>query len=88
MYTESSECSERFSYPFDNQLWTVGHSVTQMASEEELQMIALFIADEVQLIGRKVGPMYKVIISRMQYVSAQTEIKTHIVACGVLLANA
>ena len=60
----------------------------QMASEEELQTIALFIADEVQLIRGKVGPTYEVIISRTRYISAQTEIKTHIVACGVSLANA
>ena len=60
----------------------------QMASEEELQTIALFIADEVQLIGGEVGPTYEVIISRTWYISAQTEIKTCIVACGVSLANA
>ena len=60
----------------------------QMASEEELQTIALFIADEVQLIGGEVGPTYEVIILRMRYISAQTEIKTRIVACGVSLANA
>jgi len=53
-----------------------------------VQTIALFITDEVQLIGGEVGPMYEVIISRMWYVFAQTKIKTCIIACGVSLANA
>lgn len=47
-------------------------------------MIALHI--EIQLLGGEVGPMYEEIISRTQYVSAQTENKTRIVACGVSLA--
>ena len=34
------------------------------------------------------GPTYKVIILRTWYVSAQTKIKTCIIACGVSLANA
>jgi pre-mRNA-splicing helicase BRR2 len=42
----------------------------------------------VQLVGGEVGPTYEVVISRTRYVSAQTEIKTRIVACGVSLANA
>ncbi|KAF9504269.1 hypothetical protein BS47DRAFT_1355400 [Hydnum rufescens UP504] len=50
--------------------------------------IGLLIADEVQLIGGEIGPTYEVVISRTRYVSAQTEIKTRIVACGVSLANA
>jgi hypothetical protein len=36
----------------------------------------------------EIGPTYEVVISRTRYVSAQTEIKTRIVACGVSLANA
>ena len=48
----------------------------------------MFIADEVQFIGGEIGPTYEVIISRTRYVSAQMEIKTRIVACGVSLANA
>ncbi|KAG6370880.1 putative RNA helicase [Boletus reticuloceps] len=55
---------------------------------KNVQTIALLIADEVQLIGGEVGPTYEVIISRTRYVSAQTEIKTRVVACGVSLANA
>jgi len=33
--------------------------------------------------GDEVGPTYEVVISCTRYVSAQTEIKTHIVACGL-----
>ncbi|KAH7882250.1 putative RNA helicase [Phlebopus sp. FC_14] len=55
---------------------------------KNVQTIALLIADEVQLVGGELGPTYEVIISRTRYVSAQTEIKTRIVACGVSLANA
>lgn len=53
-----------------------------------MQNIGLLIADEVQLVGGEGGPTYEVIISRTRYVSAQTEMKTRIVACGVSLANA
>ncbi|GLB39382.1 putative sec63-domain-containing protein [Lyophyllum shimeji] len=55
---------------------------------KNVQNIGLLIADEVQLVGGEVGPVYEVILSRTRYVSAQTEIKTRIVACGVSLANA
>ncbi|KAF9003722.1 Sec63-domain-containing protein [Hymenopellis radicata] len=55
---------------------------------KNVQNIGLIIADEVQLVGGEVGPTYEVVISRTRYVSAQTEIKTRIVACGVSLANA
>ncbi|KAF8631115.1 hypothetical protein AX17_005160 [Amanita inopinata Kibby_2008] len=55
---------------------------------KNVQNVGLFIADEVQLVGGEVGPTYEVIISRTRYVSAQTENKTRVVACGVSLANA
>ena len=55
---------------------------------KNVQSIGLLIADEIQLVGGEVGPTYEVVISRTRYVSAQTEIKTRIVACGVSLANA
>ncbi|KDQ16775.1 hypothetical protein BOTBODRAFT_106485 [Botryobasidium botryosum FD-172 SS1] len=55
---------------------------------KHVQNIGLLIADEVQLIGAEVGPTYEVVISRTRYVSAQTENKTRIVACGIPLANA
>lgn len=55
---------------------------------KNVQTVGLLIADEVHLVSREVGPTYEVIISRTRYVSAQTENKTRIVACGVSLANA
>lgn len=55
---------------------------------KNVQNIGLLIADEVQQVGGEVGPTYEVIISRTRYVSAQTEVKTRIIACGVSLANA
>ncbi|KAJ7578996.1 putative RNA helicase [Mycena floridula] len=55
---------------------------------KNVQNIGLLIADEVQQVGGEVGPTYEVVISRTRYVSAQTELKTRIVACGVSLANA
>lgn len=55
---------------------------------KNVQNVALLIADEVQLIGGEIGPVYEVLISRTRYVSAQTGNHTRIVACGVSLANA
>ncbi|GJE96304.1 Sec63-domain-containing protein [Phanerochaete sordida] len=55
---------------------------------KNVQTIGLLIADEVQQVGGEVGPTYEVVLSRTRYVSAQTDIKTRIVACGVSLANA
>ncbi|KAH9979649.1 putative RNA helicase [Russula compacta] len=55
---------------------------------KNVQTVGLLIADEVQQVGGEIGPTYEIIISRTRYVSAQTEIKTRIVACGVSLANA
>ncbi|KZT07923.1 putative RNA helicase [Laetiporus sulphureus 93-53] len=55
---------------------------------KNVQTIGLLIADEIQLVGGEVGPTYEVVVSRTRYVSAQTELKTRIVACGVSLANA
>ncbi|KAG8936165.1 DEIH-box ATPase [Tulasnella sp. 418] len=54
---------------------------------KHVQNIGLLIADEIQLVGGEIGPTYEVVISRTRYVSAQTENKTRIVACGVSLAN-
>ncbi|KAG1769906.1 glycosyl hydrolase family 3 N terminal domain-containing protein [Suillus placidus] len=55
---------------------------------KNVQNIGLLIADETQLVGGEVGPTYEVVIYRTRYVSAQTEVKTRIVPCGVSLANA
>jgi pre-mRNA-splicing helicase BRR2 len=50
---------------------------------KNVQNVGLLIADEVQLMGGEVGPTYEVVISRARYVSAQTKVKTRIVASGV-----
>ncbi|KIY53142.1 putative RNA helicase [Fistulina hepatica ATCC 64428] len=55
---------------------------------KNVQTIGLLLADEVQQVGGEVGPTYEVVISRTRYVSAQTENRTRIIACGVSLANA
>ncbi|KAH9005535.1 Sec63-domain-containing protein [Lactarius hatsudake] len=55
---------------------------------KNVQNIGLLIADEIQQVGGEVGPTYEVIVSRTRYVSAQTEVKTRVVACGVSLADA
>ena len=55
---------------------------------KNVQNIGLLIADEVQLVGGEIAPTYEVVISRTRYVSAQTEVKTRIVARGVSLAIA
>src|ERR1700727_1115280 len=61
---------------------------TNAKKSKNVQNIGILIADKVQMVGGEVGPMYEVVISCTQYVSAQTEIKTCIVACRVSLANA
>ena len=53
-----------------------------------IQNVGLFIVDEIQLIGGEVGPTMEVIVSRMRYISVQTENKIRIVALGTSLANA
>ncbi|KAH9039430.1 Sec63-domain-containing protein [Lactarius deliciosus] len=55
---------------------------------KNVQNIGLLIADEIQQVGGEVGPTYEVVVSRTRYVSAQTEVKTRVVACGVSLADA
>ncbi|KAF5317291.1 hypothetical protein D9611_003658 [Ephemerocybe angulata] len=53
-----------------------------------VQNIGLLIADDIQMVGREVGPTYEVIISRTRYVSEQTNTKARILAGSVSLANA
>ncbi|KAJ3086392.1 DEIH-box ATPase, partial [Quaeritorhiza haematococci] len=55
---------------------------------KNVQTVGLFIADDLHLIGGDIGPTYEVIVSRMRYISAQTENKIRIVALGASLANA
>ncbi|KAJ3182114.1 DEIH-box ATPase [Irineochytrium annulatum] len=55
---------------------------------KNVQTVALFIVDEVHLIGGDVGPTIEVITSRMRFIAAQTENKIRIVTLGASLANA
>ncbi|CRK37577.1 hypothetical protein BN1723_020693, partial [Verticillium longisporum] len=54
----------------------------------EVQKVALFIADEIHLLGGSMGYIYEVIVSRMHYIRMQTELPMRIVALSVSLANA
>ncbi|CAG8517169.1 20044_t:CDS:2, partial [Racocetra fulgida] len=53
-----------------------------------VQSVALFIADELHLIGSDVGPTYEIIVSRMRYIAHQTKNPIRIVCLSTSLANA
>ncbi|EGF82711.1 hypothetical protein BATDEDRAFT_34385 [Batrachochytrium dendrobatidis JAM81] len=55
---------------------------------KNVQTVGLFIVDDIHLIGSDIGPAIEVIVSRMRYVSVQTENKIRIVALGASLSNA
>eukprot|EP00281_Chroomonas_sp_CCMP1168_P020883 CAMPEP_0206228716 /NCGR_PEP_ID=MMETSP0047_2-20121206/9314_1 /ASSEMBLY_ACC=CAM_ASM_000192 /TAXON_ID=195065 /ORGANISM="Chroomonas mesostigmatica_cf, Strain CCMP1168" /LENGTH=2146 /DNA_ID=CAMNT_0053651971 /DNA_START=50 /DNA_END=6487 /DNA_ORIENTATION=+ len=55
---------------------------------KNVQTVALFIVDEMHLIGGDKGPVLEVVTSRMRYISSQTENKTRIVALCASIANA
>ncbi|CAG8457348.1 10482_t:CDS:2 [Diversispora eburnea] len=55
---------------------------------KNVQNIALFIADELHLIGSDVGPTYEIIVSRMRYIAHQTKNPIRIVCLSTSLANA
>ncbi|KAH9247473.1 hypothetical protein BASA83_008637 [Batrachochytrium salamandrivorans] len=55
---------------------------------KNIQTVGLFIVDDIHLIGSDIGPAIEVIVSRMRYISVQTENKIRIVALGASLANA
>jgi pre-mRNA-splicing helicase BRR2 len=71
---------------------TVGSSVAQVILEEECaDDRSSYHGGEIWFVGGEVDPglTYEVIISWTRcYVSAQTEVKTRIIALGVSLANA
>jgi pre-mRNA-splicing helicase BRR2 len=50
--------------------------------------VGLFIADDIHLVGGVGGPCLEAIVSRMRYISVQTENPIRIVALGASLANA
>jgi pre-mRNA-splicing helicase BRR2 len=55
---------------------------------KNVQTVALFIVDEMHLIGGEQGPIIEVTTSRMRYISSQTDNKTRIVALCSSVANA
>eukprot|EP00741_Cyanophora_paradoxa_P005239 tig00000865_g5079.t1 len=55
---------------------------------KNVQNTNLFIVDELHLIGGELGPILEVVVSRMRYISAQTENAIRIVGLTTSLANA
>ena len=55
---------------------------------KSVQSVSLLIVDELHLIGSEPGPVLEVVISRMRYISAQTESGLRIVALTTSLASA
>lgn len=56
---------------------------------KNVQGLALFLADELHLIGGEKGPVLEVVVSRMRYISSQVEgSKIRIVGLSSSLANA
>jgi pre-mRNA-splicing helicase BRR2 len=55
---------------------------------KNVQNVALFIADELHLIGGAVGPTMEVVTSRMRYISSQLEKPIRVVGLCTSLANA
>mmetsp|Transcript_34715 Transcript_34715/g.87733 ORF Transcript_34715/g.87733 Transcript_34715/m.87733 type:complete len:2149 (+) Transcript_34715:158-6604(+) len=55
---------------------------------KNVQGVALFIVDEMHLVGGEMGPIIEVVTSRMRYIASQTDNKTRIVALSTSVANA
>jgi len=55
---------------------------------KNVQSVALFIADELHLVGGEAGPVLEVVVSRMRYISSQTERLIRVVGLSTSLANA
>ncbi|CAI0434744.1 unnamed protein product [Linum tenue] len=55
---------------------------------KNVQLVSLFIIDELHLIGGQGGPVLEVIVCRMRYIASQIENKIRIVALSSSLANA
>lgn len=57
-------------------------------TRKSVQDIKLFVVDELHLIGGDVGPVLEVIVSRMRYISTQTENPIRIIGLSTSVANA
>ena len=62
--------------------------VSEHAGECEGFEFPQLVVDEMHLIGGEVGPVLEVVISRMRYISSQTDNKIRILALSTSLANA
>ena len=60
----------------------------QWQRRKNVQTVGLFIADELHMLGGHQGFIYEVIVSRMHYISVQTEHPSRIIGLSVSLSNA
>ncbi|KAK2740376.1 DEIH-box ATPase [Myotisia sp. PD_48] len=60
----------------------------QWQRRKNVQAVELLIADDLNLLGGQGGYVYEVIVSRMHYISLQTENELRIVGLSVPLSNA
>uniref|UniRef100_A0A7S1KPB1 RNA helicase n=1 Tax=Percolomonas cosmopolitus TaxID=63605 RepID=A0A7S1KPB1_9EUKA len=60
----------------------------QWRTQQGLQQIDLFIADELQFIGGTEGPIIEVIVSRMRFIASQIEKQTRIIGLSTSVADA
>ena len=60
----------------------------QWQRRKNVQTVELFIADELHMLGGQNGFIYEIIVSRMHYISVQTENPIRIIALSVSLSNA
>eukprot|EP01105_Mastigella_eilhardi_P023253 TRINITY_DN5830_c0_g1_i2.p1 TRINITY_DN5830_c0_g1~~TRINITY_DN5830_c0_g1_i2.p1 ORF type:complete len:744 (-),score=171.52 TRINITY_DN5830_c0_g1_i2:169-2400(-) len=57
-------------------------------SRSYVQSVGLVIIDEIHLLGEERGPVLEVIVSRMRYISSQTDNPVRIVGLSTAIANA
>ena len=60
----------------------------QWQRRKNVQTVQLFIADELHMLGGQGGFIYEIIVSRMHYISLQTENNMRLVGLSVSLSNA
>ncbi|MCJ1326706.1 DEIH-box ATPase [Thelotrema lepadinum] len=60
----------------------------QWQRRKNVQTVKVFIADELHMLGDSGGYTYEIIVSRMHYISLQTENAMRIIALSVPLSNA
>eukprot|EP00727_Mastigamoeba_balamuthi_P005510 m51a1_g1579 putative activating signal cointegrator 1 complex subunit 3 (2006) ;mRNA; r:104604-111515 len=57
-------------------------------SRDYVKSVALVIIDEIHMLGEERGPVLEVIVSRMRYISAQTDRPIRIIGLSTAVANA